>query len=58
MEMVKNIRDWLFVDDHCDAIIQVLLNGKTGESYNISAGNEMDNLTIINKNPIHYGQTI
>ena len=45
----KNIRDWLFVDDHCDAIIQVLLNGKTGESYNISGGNELDNLTIINK---------
>jgi len=45
----KNIRDWLFVDDHCDAIIQVLLNGKTGQSYNISGGNELDNLTIINK---------
>ena len=45
----KNIRDWLFVDDHCDAIIQALLNGKTGESYNISDGNELDNLTIINK---------
>ena len=45
----KNIRDWLFVDDHCDAIIQALLNGKTGESYNISEGNELDNLTIINK---------
>jgi dTDP-glucose 4,6-dehydratase len=45
----KNIRDWLFVDDHCDAIIQALLKGKTGESYNISEGNELDNLTIINK---------
>ena len=45
----KNIRDWLFVDDHCDAITQVLLDGKTGESYNISAGNELDNITIINK---------
>ena len=45
----KNIRDWLFVDDHCDAILQALLNGKTGESYNISAGNEVDNLTIVNK---------
>ena len=46
---VKNIRDWLFVEDHCDAILQALLNGKTGESYNISAGNEVDNLTIVNK---------
>ena len=45
----KNIRDWLFVDDHCDAITQALLNGKAGGSYNISAGNEIDNLTIVNK---------
>jgi len=44
----KNIRDWLFVEDHCSAILQVLLNGKSGESYNISADNELDNLTIIN----------
>ena len=45
----KNIRDWIFVDDHCDAIIDVLLKGKSGESYNISAGNEIDNITIIKK---------
>ena len=45
----KNIRDWLFVDDHCDAIIQALLNGKAGEAYNISDGNELDNITIIQK---------
>ena len=45
----KNIRDWIFVDDHCDAIMDVLLNGKSGESYNISAGNEIDNITIIKK---------
>ena len=43
----KNIRDWIFVDDHCDAIIKVLLGGKSGESYNISASNELDNITII-----------
>lgn len=43
----KNIRDWIFVEDHCDAIMQVLLKGKSGESYNISAHNEVDNLTII-----------
>ncbi len=43
----KNIRDWIFVDDHCDAIFQVLQNGKKGESYNISAYNEIDNLAII-----------
>jgi dTDP-glucose 4,6-dehydratase len=45
----KNIRDWLFVDDHCDAIIDVLEKGKIGKSYNISANNEIDNLTIVNK---------
>ena len=45
----KNIRDWIFVSDHCDAIMNVLLNGKSGKSYNISAYNEVDNLTIINE---------
>ena len=45
----KNIRDWIFVDDHCEAIYNVLLRGKSGESYNISANNEVDNLTIVKK---------
>jgi len=45
----KNIRDWIYVTDHCQAIVDVLLNGKPGESYNISANNEIDNLTIIKK---------
>ena len=45
----KNIRDWIFVSDHCDAIMNVLLKGKSGKSYNISAYNEVDNLTIINE---------
>ena len=45
----KNIRDWIFVDDHCDAIHQVLLDGKLGQSYNISANNEIDNITIVEK---------
>jgi dTDP-glucose 4,6-dehydratase len=43
----KNIRDWIFVMDHCDAILKVMLNGKRGESYNISASNEINNLKII-----------
>ena len=43
----KNIRDWIYVDDHCKAILLTLLNGKAGESYNISANNEIDNLTIV-----------
>ena len=45
----KNLRDWLYVDDHCDAILSVLQHGKSGQSYNISSDNEIDNLTIINK---------
>jgi len=45
----KNIRDWIYVTDHCQAILDVLLKGKSGESYNISADNEIDNLTIIKK---------
>ena len=45
----KNIRDWVYVDDHCDAVKKVLFNGKAGESYNVSANNEVDNLTIVEK---------
>ena len=45
----KNVRDWIYVDDHCDAVKMALLNGKSGESYNISANNEVDNLTIVKK---------
>jgi len=45
----KNIRDWIFVDDHCDAVFKILLDGKQGQSYNISANNELDNISIVNK---------
>jgi len=45
----KNIRDWIHVNDHCDAIYQVLKNGKKGSSYNISSDNEIDNEIIIKK---------
>tara|TARA_Y100000748_G_scaffold303690_1_gene309703 strand:- start:1514 stop:2509 length:996 start_codon:yes stop_codon:yes gene_type:complete len=45
----KNIRDWIYVDDHCNAVKMALLDGKSGESYNISANNEVDNLTIVKK---------
>jgi dTDP-glucose 4,6-dehydratase len=44
-----NIRDWIYVEDHCDAVFKVLNNGKSGESYNISAKNEIDNITIVQK---------
>jgi len=45
----KNLRDWLFVNDHCEAIHLILKNGKSGQSYNISSNNEIDNITIVKK---------
>lgn len=45
----KNRRDWIFVLDHCEAILKILFDGKSGESYNIGAGNELDNITIVKK---------
>ncbi len=45
----KNIRDWIYVDDHCNAIMEIITNGKSGESYNISSKNEFSNLSIIKK---------
>lgn len=43
----KNIRDWLYVTDHCSAIEKILEGGVKGESYNISGNNEIDNITIV-----------
>ena len=45
----KNIRDWIHVDEHCNAVLSCLLNGKSGESYNISGNNEINNITIVTK---------
>ena len=43
-----NIRDWLFVEDHYDAIYSVLRNGTIGETYNIGGNNEISNIDIVN----------
>jgi len=43
----EQIRDWLYVGDHCEAIYQVLLNGKNGETYNIGGDNQPTNLEIV-----------
>ncbi len=43
----RNIRDWIFVKDHCEAILTVLENGKIGEIYNIGAENEKTNIEIV-----------
>ena len=45
----QNIRDWLYVLDHCKAIDLIFHNGKSGETYNIGGHNERDNLTIVRK---------
>jgi len=45
----KNIRDWLYVEDHCGGIWAVLNRGKTGEKYNIGGENEWHNIDLVNK---------
>jgi dTDP-glucose 4,6-dehydratase len=44
----QNVRDWLFVDDHCSAIRSVLERGKPGETYNIGGNSERNNLHVVN----------
>ena len=42
-----NVRDWLHVEDHCDALWYIVQHGITGETYNIGADNEMRNLDLV-----------
>ena len=44
----KNIRDWLYVDDHCSAVWAVLNKGENGETYNIGGENEWENIKLAN----------
>jgi len=44
----KNIRDWLYVDDHCDAIELIFNNGNCGETYNIGGNYEISNIELAN----------
>ena len=43
----ENVRDWLYVQDHCDAINMVLQKGIVGETYNVGGNNEIPNIQII-----------
>ena len=43
----ENIRDWLFVDDHCDAIHTIIEKGEIGETYNVGGNNEIKNIDIV-----------
>lgn len=42
-----NVRDWIYVDDHADAIWRVLTRGRLGEAYNVGAGTERTNLQLV-----------
>ena len=43
----ENVRDWLYVDDHCEAIYTIIEKGKIGETYNVGGNNEIQNIEII-----------
>jgi dTDP-glucose 4,6-dehydratase len=43
----RNVRDWLYVRDHCTAIWTVMKNGRTGETYNVGGDSEMENIAIV-----------
>jgi dTDP-glucose 4,6-dehydratase len=45
----KNVRDWLYVIDHCEAIVRVLENGVPGETYNIGGNSEQQNIDIVHQ---------
>jgi len=45
----KQIRDWLFVDDHVEALLAVLTRGRVGDTYNIGGMNELQNIAIVRK---------
>lgn len=45
----KNIRDWLYVEDHCNAIWLILTKGKIGETYNIGGNCEKQNIEVVKK---------
>ena len=45
----ENVRDWLFVEDHCAAISRILAKGKRGETYAIGGNNEYSNIALCRK---------
>ena len=42
-----NIRDWLYVDDHAQALCKILFEGRTGENYNVGGNAEVSNLDVV-----------
>ena len=45
----KNVREWMHVNDHCAALIEIAMKGKVGQSYNIGSGIKMQNIEIMKK---------
>tara|TARA_B110001450_G_C17607479_1_gene475769 strand:+ start:1 stop:1023 length:1023 start_codon:yes stop_codon:yes gene_type:complete len=45
----KNSREWIYVDDHCEALIKIFKKGKIGEFYNIGSNYNLDNITVVKK---------
>ena len=43
----QQIRDWLYVEDHSEALLRILKNGRVGETYNVSTGTEITNLVLV-----------
>lgn len=43
----KNVRDWVYADDHCRAIDMIIRSGKLGEVYNVGGGNEISNIELV-----------
>jgi dTDP-glucose 4,6-dehydratase len=43
----KNVRDWLYVNDHCSALDVVIQRGAPGETYNIGGNNEVENINLV-----------
>lgn len=43
----KNVRDWLYVMDHCEAIVEILQKGENGQCYNIGGNNEKQNIEVV-----------
>src|SRR5690625_5341191 len=45
----ENVRDWLYVIDHCRAVLKVFFEGESGEQYNIGGDNEWMNLDLVHR---------
>lgn len=44
----RNVRDWLYVEDHCSAVWEIISKGRDGETYNIGGENEWENIRVVN----------